>query len=76
MENPHYRDAGRRFAVPRGPVETFLQQIINGLTLGSVYALVALGYTMESGEVTLSGKASQLLSDPKVRAAYLGETAA
>ena len=34
------------------------------------------GYVMESGEVTLSGKASQLLSDPKVRAAYLGETAA
>jgi len=34
------------------------------------------GYVMESGEVTLSGKASQLLSDPKVRAAYLGENAA
>jgi len=34
------------------------------------------GYVMESGEVTLSGKASQLLSDPKVRAAYLGETPA
>jgi branched-chain amino acid transport system ATP-binding protein len=31
------------------------------------------GYVMESGEITLQGKAKQLLSDPKVRAAYLGE---
>jgi branched-chain amino acid transport system permease protein len=28
---------------------TFLQQIINGLVLGSIYALVALGYTMVYG---------------------------
>ena len=33
------------------------------------------GYVMESGEVTLSGNAKELLSDPKVRAAYLGESA-
>jgi branched-chain amino acid transport system ATP-binding protein len=33
------------------------------------------GYVMESGEITLQGKANQLLSDPKVRAAYLGEAA-
>ena len=33
------------------------------------------GYVMESGEITLRGKAKQLLSDPKVRAAYLGEAA-
>lgn len=31
------------------------------------------GYVMDSGEVTMSGDAKQLLSDPKVRAAYLGE---
>ncbi|MGH8799085.1 MAG: ABC transporter ATP-binding protein [Casimicrobiaceae bacterium] len=31
------------------------------------------GYVMESGTITLSGDAGQLLSDPKVRAAYLGE---
>jgi branched-chain amino acid transport system ATP-binding protein len=31
------------------------------------------GYVMESGEVTMSGEAKALLSDPKVRAAYLGE---
>ncbi len=31
------------------------------------------GYVMESGEITMSGDAKQLLDDPKVRAAYLGE---
>jgi branched-chain amino acid transport system permease protein len=30
-------------------VDIFLQQIINGLVLGSIYALVALGYTMVYG---------------------------
>lgn len=30
-------------------MDTFLQQLINGLVLGSVYALVALGYTMVYG---------------------------
>jgi branched-chain amino acid transport system ATP-binding protein len=36
-------------------------------------ALANRGYVMESGEVTMSGPAAQLLDDPKVRAAYLGE---
>jgi len=31
------------------------------------------GYVMESGEITLHGDAADLLHDPKVRAAYLGE---
>ena len=31
----------------------FLQQFINGLSLGSIYALIALGYTMVYGIVTL-----------------------
>ncbi len=31
------------------------------------------GYVMESGLITMSGEASQMLDDPKVRAAYLGE---
>ena len=30
-------------------MDIFLQQIINGLVLGSIYALVALGYTMVYG---------------------------
>ena len=32
-------------------------------------------YVLESGEITLEGEAAKLLHDPKVRAAYLGETA-
>jgi branched-chain amino acid transport system ATP-binding protein len=31
------------------------------------------GYVMESGIVTMTGDAKQMLNDPKVRAAYLGE---
>jgi branched-chain amino acid transport system ATP-binding protein len=31
------------------------------------------GYVMESGIVTMSGDAKEMLNDPKVRAAYLGE---
>jgi branched-chain amino acid transport system permease protein len=34
-------------------VDTFLQQLVNGLTVGSVYAVVALGYTMVYGIVQL-----------------------
>ena len=34
-------------------MEIFLQQIVNGLTLGSVYAVVALGYTMVYGIIQL-----------------------
>ncbi len=34
-------------------MEIFLQQIINGLVLGSMYALVALGYTMVYGIISL-----------------------
>src|ERR1043166_7716205 len=30
-------------------MDTFLQQLVNGLTAGSVYAVVALGYTMVYG---------------------------
>ena len=36
-------------------------------------ALANRGYVMESGAVTMSGPGHQLLADPKVRAAYLGE---
>ena len=31
------------------PLNQFLQQLINGLSLGSIYALIALGYTMVYG---------------------------
>jgi branched-chain amino acid transport system ATP-binding protein len=43
-------------------------------------ALLALqvasrGYVMESGSIVLSDQAGRLLKDPKVREAYLGESA-
>jgi branched-chain amino acid transport system permease protein len=34
-------------------VSTFLQQIVNGISLGSIYALIALGYTMVYGVLRL-----------------------
>jgi branched-chain amino acid transport system permease protein len=37
----------------RKTLQEFVQQLINGLTLGSVYALIALGYTMVYGILEL-----------------------
>ncbi len=34
-------------------MEQFLQQLVNGLSLGSIYALIALGYTMVYGIIGL-----------------------
>ncbi len=34
-------------------MNTFLQQVVNGLSLGSIYALIALGYTMVYGVLRL-----------------------
>src|SRR2546423_7789591 len=34
-------------------MDSFVQQLVNGLTLGSVYAIVALGYTMVYGIIQL-----------------------
>ncbi len=36
-------------------------------------AIADRGYVMESGLITMTGPARQMLDDPKVRAAYLGE---
>jgi len=33
--------------------ELFLQQLLNGLTIGAVYALIALGYTMVYGIIQM-----------------------
>ena len=38
--------------------------------------VAARGYVMESGNISLAGNSAQLLADPKVREAYLGEAAA
>ena len=62
--------------------ETILSVAQEGVTILLVEQTAKLaldvsdrGYVMESGEVTLAGKAADLLDDPKVRAAYLGEAA-
>ena len=36
-------------------------------------AIADRGYVMESGLITMTGPGQELLSDPRVRAAYLGE---
>ena len=30
-------------------IEVFVQQLINGITLGAIYGLIAIGYTMVFG---------------------------
>ncbi|HEX6245165.1 MAG TPA: ABC transporter substrate-binding protein [Polyangiales bacterium] len=41
-------------AAPEGsPLATFFQQLVNGLSVGSIYALIALGYTMVYGVLRL-----------------------
>ena len=62
--------------------ETILKVSAEGVTMLLIEqnAKLALevahrGYVMESGEITLSGPAKELLHDPAVRAAYLGEAA-
>jgi branched-chain amino acid transport system permease protein len=35
------------------PMDIFIQQLVNGITLGAVYAVVALGYTMVYGIIQL-----------------------
>ena len=34
-------------------MDTFVQQLINGLNVGAIYALIALGYTMVYGILRL-----------------------
>src|SRR6187399_2003510 len=43
---------GQRGEPRKGPgrrMEVFVQQLINGITLGSIYGLIAIGYTMVFG---------------------------
>ncbi|NLJ40847.1 MAG: branched-chain amino acid ABC transporter permease [Clostridiales bacterium] len=50
-------------------MEGFLQQIVNSITLGSIYALIALGYTMVYGIIRLINFAH---SDIYMLGAYIG----
>jgi len=50
-------------------LEQFLQQLINGISLGSIYALIALGYTMVYGIIKLINFAH---GDVYMIGAYIG----
>src|ERR1043165_3021250 len=50
-------------------METFLQQLINGISQGSTYALIALGYTMVYGVLRLINFAH---SDVYMFGAFMG----
>lgn len=50
-------------------MEQFLQQVVNGLSLGSIYALIALGYTMVYGIIKLINFAH---GDIYMLGAYIG----
>jgi len=50
-------------------MDIFLQQLVNGLTIGSIYALVALGYTMVYGVLKLINFAH---GDLVALSAYIG----
>jgi len=53
------------------PMEQFFQQVTNGLAVGSIYALIALGYTMVYGVLRLINFAH---GDLFTYGAYLGMT--
>src|SRR3954463_9276603 len=49
-DDPPAPDAGgTRNERARESMDVFVQQLINGLTLGSIYGLIAIGYTMVFG---------------------------
>ena len=50
-------------------MEQFLQQVVNGISLGSIYALIALGYTMVYGIIKLINFAH---GDVYMLGAYIG----
>lgn len=54
------------------PVDVFLQQLLNGVTIGAIYALIALGYTMVYGIIQLINFAH---GEVFMLGAYIGLTA-
>src|SRR5215211_130969 len=50
-------------------MSTFLQQLINGISLGAIYSLIALGYTMVYGVLRLINFAH---SDVYMVGAFMG----
>jgi len=48
-----WRQISNRYGLPDYSMSTFLQQLINGISLGAIYSLIALGYTMVYGVLKL-----------------------
>ena len=49
-------------------MEYFLQQLINGVTLGSIYGLIAIGYTMVYGIIGMTIAVLATVFGPQVTA--------
>lgn len=49
----HYSFSAMQRGETMGALQEFLQQMVNGVALGSIYALIALGYTMIYGIIKL-----------------------
>ena len=52
--------------------QQFIQQIINGVSLGSIYALIALGYTLNDATKALEHVDPILSTSERVREALKG----
>jgi hypothetical protein len=53
--------------------DMLLQFVLSGLMVGSIYALIALGFNiLSTGSVVLEGRAQDFLEGEAVRKAYLG----
>ena len=63
LENQTTRPAAggsRRVTNQRQRMDYFAQQLINGLVLGSIYGLIAIGYTMVYGIVGMINFAHEI----------------
>ncbi|BFG76220.1 hypothetical protein PTKU46_42530 [Paraburkholderia terrae] len=60
-------------ADPEGIFPAILGHEGAGVVIDTALQAADRGYVMDSGTVTISGDAKQMLDDPTVRAAYLGE---
>src|SRR5678809_115388 len=53
LKEQPWRQISDRYGPPDYSMSTFLQQLINGISLGTIYSLIALGYTMVYGVLKL-----------------------
>ena len=61
------------FEVVRGVYDQGMTVMLVEQNASRALAMADRGYVMDSGLITMTGRGSEMLDDPKVRAAYLGE---